>query len=232
MAYDDGLHGLAERYLIQSLRLAQASGNRSLGAHVLAGMSDQVNLLGDPREALALARAGQRAVTIDESPACLADLHILEARALASMGDALAAAQAVARAERTFEQVVPANEPEWARFIDAAYFFGEAALCFRDVADSGQVNRFATESAQEAARQQRARRGALSNAALAAAMLTTGDVEGAAQAGKRVVDLTATVDSTRCVQTVQDLSERLRPYSSLHEVAVFQEHARDQLGVA
>lgn len=146
------------------------------------------------------------------------------------MGEELAAAQAVARAERTFEQIVPANEPEWARFIDAAYVFGEAALCFRDMSEPEQVSRFATESAQEAARQQRARRGALSNAALAAAMLSAGDVEGAAQASNRVVDLTATVDSTRCMQVVRDLSERLRPYSGLHEVAVFQEHAHGQLG--
>jgi len=56
MAYDDGEHGLAQRYLIQALGLAQASGSAALGAHVLAGMSDQANLLGHPHEALMLAR--------------------------------------------------------------------------------------------------------------------------------------------------------------------------------
>ncbi|MGC5022192.1 hypothetical protein [Micromonospora sp. DT47] len=48
MAYDDGEHGLAQRYLIQALRLAQASNSTALGAYVLAGMSDQANLLGHP----------------------------------------------------------------------------------------------------------------------------------------------------------------------------------------
>ncbi|WP_326562048.1 hypothetical protein [Micromonospora sp. NBC_01796] len=62
MAYDDGEHGLAQRYLIQALRLAQASNSAALGAHILAGMSDQANLLGHPREALMLARAGRRGV--------------------------------------------------------------------------------------------------------------------------------------------------------------------------
>ena len=72
MAYDDGEHGLAQRYLIQALRLAETASATALGAHVLAGMSDQANLLGHPREALLLARAGRRGITEDDSPACLA----------------------------------------------------------------------------------------------------------------------------------------------------------------
>jgi hypothetical protein len=33
MAFDNGEHSIAQRYLIQSLRLAQAAGNTELGAH-------------------------------------------------------------------------------------------------------------------------------------------------------------------------------------------------------
>jgi hypothetical protein len=102
MAYDDGQHGLAQRYLIQSLRLANASGNAVLGAHVLAGMSDQANLLGHPHEALMLARAGRRGITVNDSPACLADLHILESRALAVLGDSRGASAAVANRRTLF----------------------------------------------------------------------------------------------------------------------------------
>lgn len=232
MAYDDGLHGLAERYLIQSLRLAQASGNRMLGAHVLAGMSDQANLLGSPREALMLARAGQRGISVGDSPACMTDLQILEARAHASLGDAPATAQAVATAERTFGQINADAEPEWARFIDAAYVFGEAAHCFRDLGDAAQIDRFATESAQEAARQHRARRGALSQAALAISLLTRGQPEAAAEKGRHVVDLAAQVNSSRCMETVRDLAARLRAYAELPEVATFQQHASERLGIA
>jgi hypothetical protein len=231
MAYDDGLHGLAQRYLIQSLRLAQASGNRALGAHVLAGMSDQANLLGSPREALMLARAGQRGITTDESPACMTDLLVLEARAFATLGDAASAARAVAAAERTFEQVKPVDEPEWARFIDPAYVFGEAAHCFRDLGDPAQVDRFATDSADEAARQGRARRGALSHAALAVSQIAAGNPDAAAHKGRHVVDLAAQVNSSRCVETVRDLAQRLRPYGHLAEVEAFNVHAFEQLGV-
>src|SRR5262249_22204264 len=151
-----------------------ASENKVLGAHVLAGMSDQANLLGHPHEALMLARSGQRGITLSDSPACLADLYILEARALASFGkqNENVVAQAVVRAENAFQQIVPKNEPEWARFIDPAYLFGEAAHCFRDLGDATQIARFGGESAAEASRQRRARRGALSQAALAIGELT------------------------------------------------------------
>ncbi|MGB6163590.1 MAG: hypothetical protein WBF75_13665 [Pseudonocardiaceae bacterium] len=59
MTFEDGLQALAQRYLVQALRLTQASGDATLGAHVLAGLSDQARMLGHPREALQLATAGR-----------------------------------------------------------------------------------------------------------------------------------------------------------------------------
>lgn len=236
MAYDDGQHGLAQRYLIQSLRLAGASKNKVLGAHVLAGMSDQANLLGYPEEALSLARVGQRGITINDSPACLADLQILEARALAALvrdgRPKGSVSEAVRRAEATFQHVRPENEPEWARFIDPAYLFGEAAHCFRDIADTAQIDRFAGESAAEAARQRRARRGALSQAALVAGDLMRNEVERAAVRGQTVVALAESVESSRCVQTVRDLTKRFKPYGQVPEVKAFQQRAGQLLKAA
>jgi hypothetical protein len=231
MAYDDGQHGLAERYLIQALRLAQASGSAALGAHVLAGMSDQANLLGHPREALMLVRAGRRGIGDDESPACLADLYVLEGRALAALNDARGAAAAVVRAEETFGHVVPENEPEWARFIDLPYLFGEAAHCFRDLGQPGEIERFAGESAAGARRQGRARRGALSHAALAVGDLQRDDVEAAAAKAVRVVDLTAAVNSSRCLEAVRDLQRRLKPYAAVTAVRQFNARAGELLGL-
>ncbi len=232
MAYDDGEHGMAQRYLIQALHLAQASGATSLGGHVLAGMSDQANLLGYPQEALMLARAGQRGITEAESPACVADLQILEARALAALGEKGEAARVVARAEKTFGQVNHDNEPAWAKFIDAPYLFGEAAHCFRDIGDVGELQRFAAESAAGARAQGRARRGALSHAVIAVGQLTGGDAEAAAATGAKVVDLATSVNSTRCIATVQNLQQRLKPYGTLPEVQRFNEKAGALLGLA
>ena len=44
-SYDAGMHGLAQRYLIQALRLAAGAGDRALGAEVLAAMSHQAAYL-------------------------------------------------------------------------------------------------------------------------------------------------------------------------------------------
>ncbi|HEV2377937.1 MAG TPA: hypothetical protein VGS19_37975 [Streptosporangiaceae bacterium] len=229
MAYDDGQHGLAQRYLIQSLRLAQESKNAALGAHVLAGMSDQANLLGYPAEALALAKSGQQGITEQDSPACLADLCVLEGRAHARLGDGRASAHAVARAERVFQRVVPDNEPEWARFIDGAYLFGEASFCFRDMGRPSETARFAGESAEVARHQGRARRGALSQAAIAVAHLEQRDVEAAAHASLTAVDLAASVQSSRCKETVRDLRRRFQPYQAVPAVQEFDARARQLL---
>ncbi|MFI7431882.1 hypothetical protein ACIBPB_33455 [Micromonospora sp. NPDC049836] len=232
MAYDDGEHGLAQRYLIQALHLAQASGSVPLGAHVLAGMSDQANLLGHPREALMLARAGRRGLAEPESPACTTDLYILEARALAALGERSNASKAISLAEKTFGQVRPEQEPEWAKFIDAPYVFGEAAHCFRDLGQVQPLEQFGRESAEGARKQGRARRGALSHAALAVGDLARNDIEAAAAKSIHVVELAASVNSTRCIATVRDLQRRMRPFSAIPEVQQFNTRANELLGLA
>lgn len=45
-AYDDGRHGLAQRYLLQGLRLAQAADDRMMGSRLLSNMSHQATWRG------------------------------------------------------------------------------------------------------------------------------------------------------------------------------------------
>lgn len=87
MAIDDDRQALAQRYLIQALRLSQESGDTALGAHVLAGMSDQARMLGYPREALQLAITGRHGLARAYNPACAARLFTLQARAHAALGE-------------------------------------------------------------------------------------------------------------------------------------------------
>lgn len=70
MATDDDQQALAERYLIQALRLAQESGDTALGANILADMAEQALALGylpgkpcDWRPAAAMASPGQTGQT-------------------------------------------------------------------------------------------------------------------------------------------------------------------------
>lgn len=60
MSYDSAAHGLAQRYFIQALRMAEAAGDGLLGASILDAMSHQATFLGRFREAANLARAAVR----------------------------------------------------------------------------------------------------------------------------------------------------------------------------
>ncbi|UGQ09368.1 transcriptional regulator [Yinghuangia sp. ASG 101] len=218
MAFDSGRHGLAERYLIQSLRLAQASGNRMLGAHVLAGLSDQATQLGYPEEGLNLARAGQHGLRGVHAPAALTDLYVLEARAHAVLGDVMAAVRAIGNAEQTYDTINHDNEPEWARFIDTAYVTGEIAASLRDMNDAGNAERFARESIAAAQQQKRNRRASLSQAVLAASHVQRGELEAATSAAHRALDLSDGIPSIRVTAAMEGLQGRLSGYEDQPEV--------------
>ncbi|MEU9334075.1 transcriptional regulator [Streptomyces sp. NPDC048290] len=226
MAYDSGEHGTAQRYLIQALRLAEESGDVALGAHVLAGMADQATLLGSPSEGRRLAQAGRQGLRSAHSPACLADLWALEARALALLGDKAATAKAVAESEAAFTRVVRDDEPEWAKFIDGAYLHGEYANAFRDLNQADQSAEHARQSIEYAREQKRARRGAMSHAALAVSHLQKQDLEAAHATGVRTLDLARQVKSSRCVEAAQDIQHRMVPFGRHPLVADFNERVR------
>lgn len=232
MSYDNGEQGTAQRYLIQSLRLAEESRNAALGAHVLAGMADQATLLGNPAEGRRLAQAGRHGLSRADSPACLADLWCLEARALALLGEKTAATHAVTQSEKAFEAVREGTEQAWAEFIDPAYLHGEHANTFRDLGDAAAAEEHARRSIGHAKRQKRARRGAMSQAALSVSHLQRRDLESAYASGLRTLSLAKQVKSSRAVEAVQDLQHRMRPFGSHRLVADFNERARELVAAA
>jgi len=220
MSFDAGEHGLAQRYLIQSLRLSEASQDRMLGSHVLAGMSTQ---LGFPREGLRLAQAGRHALRGMRAPAAMTDLYTLEARALAALHEDTDCALSIHRAEQMFERINPGDEPEWARFIDEAYVFGEFANSFRDIRDAPNAAKFARLSADASRRQNRGRRGALSKATLATSHFQQREFEAAAQAADQALDLALTVQSSRCTEALASLHTHLEAHRRNPQVGQFVE---------
>ncbi|MGH3939139.1 MAG: hypothetical protein ACRDTG_10995 [Pseudonocardiaceae bacterium] len=229
MASDDDRQALAQRYLIQALRLAQESGDAVLGANVLATMSDQALMLGYPREALQLAITGRHGLVRGFSPACAARLTALEARAHAALGNAKEAAHAVAESEHAFERIDPLAEPDRAGFIDEIHLCGLWADTFADLRRPVEAARFARRSISAAAAQNRARREALSQATLARAALIRRDLDAALRAGHRALDLSTTVESSRCVAAVRDLRSRISPYRTLTAAREFDDRAREVL---
>jgi transcriptional regulator with XRE-family HTH domain len=126
MSYDSAPRSaLAQRYFIQALALAQAAGDRLLGASILDAMSHQATYTGRFGEAANLARAARTGTTGIATATLTAHFHTMEARALARLGDARACDRALAEAVREFERRTPDDDPDWIRYFDEAELAAE-----------------------------------------------------------------------------------------------------------
>ncbi|WP_411106422.1 transcriptional regulator [Streptomyces sp. cmx-4-9] len=116
-AYDSDAHGLAQRYFHQALRLAKASGDRGLGAYVIALLVNQSLHLREYRQAVAFAEAALRAAGGHTTPALAADLHAMQAKAYAQLGDTRAALASIRSAEAAAERIRPGTEPDETGYV-------------------------------------------------------------------------------------------------------------------
>lgn len=116
-AYDSDAHGLAQRYFHQALRLAKASGDRGLGGYVIALLVNQSLFLAQYRQSVAFAEAALRAAGRDITPALAADLHAMQAKAYAHLGDGGSALRCIRRAESEAERIRPGQEPDETGYV-------------------------------------------------------------------------------------------------------------------
>ncbi|MFF1557570.1 transcriptional regulator [Streptomyces sp. NPDC058279] len=136
-AYDSDAHGLAQRYFHQALRLAKASGDRGLGAYVIALLVNQSLHLRDHRQAVAFAEAALRAAGRHTTPALAADLYAMQAKAYARLGDGAAALGCIRRAEGAAERIRPGTEPAETGYVQPGLVnvqVAEALLSLGDLA--------------------------------------------------------------------------------------------------
>ncbi|CAM5342143.1 MULTISPECIES: tetratricopeptide repeat protein [Streptomyces] len=214
MAVDTGQPGLAQRYYIQALRLAQAAGDRAYGGYVLAAsMSHLAAQLGNPREIAQLARAAQEGAKGRATPRAESLFHAAEARGHALLGDASAADGAMGRAADAMEQTgaESADDPVWIGHFDHAYLADELAHCHRDLNRPAQAARYAEQALAEHP-VTRVRRRAIGLTLLAAAQVQERDIERACHTGTRAAELLGTLRSSRGTEYLDDLQQRLTPF--------------------
>ncbi|MFG2141308.1 regulator [Streptomyces sp. NPDC048650] len=211
-SYDIAAHGLAQRYFVQALRLAQAAGDRAYGAYVLVTMSRQAVYLGHGREAVQLARVAQQGVGSSAPPVVAALLHAAEARGHGLMSEARACTAALVRAERALEAARPGDEtPYWARFFDEAQLADELAHCHRDLQQYRTASQHAERSLQlRSASFARSR--LFCRVVLATARLGLGELEQACTLGAEAALQASEMRSARAHEYVRDFERRLEPY--------------------
>ncbi|MEV0317044.1 transcriptional regulator [Streptomyces sp. NPDC050658] len=216
MAVDTGQPGLAQRYYIQALRLAQAAGDRGYGGYVLAAsMSHLAAQLGNPREIAQLARAAQEGTRGRVTPRAEAMFYAAEARGHALLGDGRStqavAGRAVEAMDRATGTADSGDDPVWIRHFDHAYLADELAHCHRDLGQADAAARSAEESLAGHP-ETRARRRAIGLVLLATAQVQRRDVEQACHTGLKAVELLGTLRSNRGAEYLEDFKDRLEPF--------------------
>ncbi|MEU4244885.1 helix-turn-helix transcriptional regulator [Actinoplanes sp. NPDC026619] len=230
-SYDAGLHGLAQRYLIQALRFAAGAGDRALGAEIMAAMSHQAVHLRAPTEAVDLARAAGRAAEEAGVAAIRAESAVLEAQGHAVGGDGAACADALSRAEIIFDKADRTSEPQWIGYFDESYLAAKFGHCFTALGRGDIARRFATRSLEmDGCAYARGRQFNL--VLLAVAQAQAGELEEAARVGIEAVDAAEGLRSARAHDYLADLADRLSKHVGLPAVRDFAERARPVLETA
>ncbi|MFC9131912.1 transcriptional regulator [Streptomyces sp. NPDC057099] len=138
MAYDDRLPGLAQRYDLQSMRLAQAIGDRARITRVHIHQARFAATQGGREEVLADARSAVLAAE-GTPPLVKAYACVTEARAWAINSRPDHVVGAVKRARDLFNRAQRSDGPSWLEWFDRRELEGQAAWAFvvAGLADQG-----------------------------------------------------------------------------------------------
>ncbi|MGV9408958.1 hypothetical protein ACWDOP_03500 [Nocardia sp. NPDC003693] len=223
-AYDQEDHGLAQRYLIQSLRLARAAGDGALSAEIMAAMSHQATYVGRPGDAVDLARAAQIAARGAGLAALESECLMVEAHGHAARQDAASCATALTVAERAFERAKPGEQPAWLAYFDRSYMSAKTAHCFRELGDNARTARLAEQSLTMSRGYQRGR---AFNLSLLASALASSEPREAVRVGREALEIALDLASRRSWSYLRDLRYRLRPFEALAEVSEFRQQVHE-----
>jgi hypothetical protein len=230
-SYDVGMHGAAQRYMVQALRLTAGAGDRALGAEILAAMSHQAAYLGASSEAVDLARAAGQTAHRAGVAAIEAESSVLEAQGFAVGGDERSCAAALARAEQALDRADRSRDPQWISYFDEAYLSAKFGHCFAALGRGDLARRFAERSLTIDGKQY-ARGKQFNLTLLAVAHSQAGDPEEASRIGMQAIEAAGGLDSARARDYLHDLSNRLAKHVGLPAVADFMGRVKPVLQAA
>ncbi|MFF0448647.1 transcriptional regulator [Streptomyces sp. NPDC004609] len=212
-AYDSDAHGLAQRYFHQGLRLAKASGDRGLGAYVIALLVNQSLFLAEHRQAVAFAEAALRAAGGQITPALAADLYVMQAKAYANLGDRVSALRCIRRAELEVERIQPGYEPDETGYVQPGLVNVQAAEALLSLGDLKAAREQATAAVGTPAHD----RGRVHRLAMLCQIeLRQGEPDRAAEAAVEMTERARGMESQRLRDRLREVREQLAASGSSH----------------
>ncbi|MCX4524929.1 MULTISPECIES: transcriptional regulator [unclassified Streptomyces] len=205
-AYDSDAHGLAQRYFHQALRLAKASGDRGLGAYVIALLVNQSLHLCDHRQAVAFAEAALRAAGRHTTPALAADLYAMQAKAYAQLGDTRTALACIRQAEAAAERIRPGTEPDETGYVQPGLVNVQVAQALLSLGDLDAAHEQAAAAAATPAHD----RGRVHRLAmLCEIQLRQGEADRAVAAAAEMAERAKGMESLRLRERLRAVREQL-----------------------
>ncbi len=227
-ACDGGDYGLAQRYNVAGLRAAHTADDRPLGAHILATMANQAARQGQPAEGVTFIETALAGTRGRATPALLAELHIWQALAFATLRDTPACTAAISQARTQVEQLKPDDDPSWLYWLNPAAITISAGNCLLLLGQADQAAALLDEGIAEFS-ESFVRDRQIHLTQLAEARARPGkqrDLDAAAGLGMQSIDLAESLNSTRGTGLLRDLYYQLRPYAKVPAVQDFLERAR------
>jgi len=232
MSWDSGMQAAAQKYGVLALQAAKPTGDRALGASILASMARQLLYLNRPDDALELIRLAQDGSRHRATPRVRSMLHTREAWCYANLGRVEAFRRATGMAE---EELAKADEsdhdPYWIQYFDAAELAGVTGgrlldLTHRDQRQASSaidhINR-----AIELRKPTSLRSRALDQAGLAQLHFLSGDLEQAVTIGIQAIETAHRTKSDRVRLQMHELYAASSAYRHRTEVAEFRERLRE-----
>jgi transcriptional regulator with XRE-family HTH domain/tetratricopeptide (TPR) repeat protein len=220
---DAGAPERAARHLALGVHAAHSAGDRPTAANLVSTLAYQVANLGDPHEAVLLARSAASGARGRASATTRALLQERVAWAHARAGELRHTERALSAVEVDYEQRRPADDPEWVYWLDEDEITVMAGRCYVELGQPDRAIPLLT-GVLERYDERQTRESALYTSWLAEAHVQAGDIEHAAGLAERTLDLSSSTSSSRGDDRVTLLAQRLTPYRAVHAVRDFLDH--------
>jgi transcriptional regulator with XRE-family HTH domain len=221
---DAGRHADAQRFYLAGVRASHAGGDVAGAANNLSSLAYQVANVGDPREAVTLARSAFAGARRDATATTRALLAERIAWAAARTGEGPSAERALAAVETEYEHRRPEDDPEWVYWLDEGEIDIMAGRVWTELRRPLRAVPI-LERATKAYDGDTGRETSLYLTWLAESLLQANEVERAAEAATRALRLSRRAGSTRAEERVAEVRALLAPHRGNSAVDSFEDEA-------